>query len=102
MQTGSVQLAENVDMLYGEGAFKDSQPVQKTKTAAPVNNTAKRLSSGVIYTTVARDSLQSIATAFGVPMNTIVEFNPSVNFSALVPGVSIIIPSQSDVAALSG
>ena len=101
-QTGSIQLAENVDVLYGEGALKDSQPVQKIKANAPAGNTVKKLASGVIYTTLKRDTLQSISTMFGVPINTIVEFNPSVNFSALVPGVSIIIPSQKDIASFSG
>jgi hypothetical protein len=35
-------------------------------------------------------------------MSTIVEFNPSVNFSSLIPGVSIVIPSQSDAALFAG
>jgi LysM repeat protein len=101
-ETGSVQVAENVDVLYGEGALKDSEPVVKTKTAASTNNNAKKLASGVIYTSVAKDTLQSISAVFGVPIDTIVEFNPSVNFSALVPGISIVIPSQQDIASFSG
>jgi|GEM_PF-2408960 hypothetical protein len=101
-QAGNVQLAENMDVLYGEGALKDSGPVVKTKTITPTNTNTKKLASGVIYTSVAKDTLQSISSAFGVPIDTIVEFNPSVNFSALVPGVSIVIPSQQDVASFAG
>ena len=101
-QTGSIQLAENVDVLYGAGALKDSQPVQKIKANVPSGNAIKKLASGVIYTTVARDTLLTISAMFGVPIRTIVEFNPSVNFSALVPGISIIIPGPKDIISFSG
>lgn len=86
----SGSLAQDTDVLYGEGAFKDpGQPI-KTVTAAP--HTARQsLAGGAIYTVAAGDTLSSISTTFGVPMNTIIEFNPSVNFSSLVPGTSVII-----------
>jgi LysM repeat protein len=93
---GDLQPAENVDVLYGQGALKDFGPVIKTKAVSPVLP-HKGLAEGVVYTAVANDTLQSISTTFGVPMNTIVEFNPSVNFSPLSPGVSIVIPGKNDI-----
>ena len=98
VSAGSVQRAENVDMLYGEGALKDAEPVVKTKTTASVNNTKKALASGIIYTVVTGDTVKSISTTFGVPIDMIVEFNPSVNFSSLVAGISIVIPGENDIA----
>ena len=98
---GNSQIAENVDVLYGKGALKDPGQVIKTKTTAPANNSGKTLASGVIYKVAAGDTLSSISTAFGVPSNTIVEFNASVNFSALTPGISIVIPSQTDISLLA-
>ncbi len=100
--TGDVQAAENIDVLYGEGALKDTEPTEKTKTAATANTTEKNLTSGVIYTVVAGDTIQSISASFGIPIDTIIEFNPSVNFSILVPGVSIMIPSPQDSALFAG
>jgi LysM repeat protein len=90
-------MAENLDILYGKGAIKDPEQVIKTKTSAPANSGGKALASGVIYKVVAGDTLASISAAFGVPIDTIIEFNPSVNFSPLDPGISIIIPGQKDV-----
>jgi len=89
--------AENVDVLYGEGALKDSEPVVKTETTVSGSGATKGLAMGIIYTAVANDTLQSISAAFGVPMNTIVQFNPSVNFSPLARGVSIVIPGKNDI-----
>ena len=55
----SIQSAENTDVLYGEGAFKDAEPVVKTKTTAPRRACAtKALASGVIYK-VAAETLRS-------------------------------------------
>ena len=98
----SAQLAEDTDVLYGEGALKDPERAIKTSTTAALNSTTKPLAYSVIYKVVAGDTLASISTAFGVPINTIVEFNPSVNFSSLIPGISIVIPSQNDSALLGG
>lgn len=100
--TKSVQLAEDTDVLYGEGALKDPERAVKTSTTAASNFATKPLAYSVIYKVAAGDTLASISAAFGVPINTIVEFNPSVNFSSLIPGMSIIIPSQSDAALLEG
>ncbi len=94
---GGLQSVENVDVLYGEGALKDSEPVVKTKTTNAAGNNTKGLATGIIYTATANDTLHSISVAFGIPMNTIVEFNPSVNFSALGPGISIVIPGKNDI-----
>jgi LysM repeat protein len=94
-------IAENIDVLYGKGAVKDPEQVLKTKTAAPASNGGKPLASGVIYKVAAGDTLTSISVAFNVPIDTIVEFNPSVNFSSLDPGISIIIPSQKDISLLA-
>jgi LysM repeat protein len=97
-----VQLAENTDLLYGEGAFKDPERAVKTSTTAALNATTKPLAYSVVYKVAAGDTLASISAAFGVPINTIVEFNPSVNFSSLIPGLSIVIPSQNDAALFEG
>lgn len=93
----NLQVAENVDTLYGQGALKDSEPVVKTNTTNPATGSVKELAAGIIYTAAANDTLRSISAAFKVPMNTIVEFNPSVNFSPLEPGVSIVIPGTNDI-----
>jgi len=93
----NLQLAENVDVLYGQGALRDSEPVVKTKTTNSGSGGTTVLAEGIIYTAVANDTLRSISTAFKVPMNTIVQFNPSVNFSPLEPGVSIVIPGKNDI-----
>lgn len=98
----SVQLAENTDMLYGEGALKDPEEAIKTTTTALRPFTVAPLAYSVIYKVVAGDTLASISAAFGVPANTIIEFNPSVNFSSLIPGISIIIPSQNDISLFEG
>ena len=97
----SSQLAEDTDVLYGEGALKDPERAVKTTTAAS-NSAMKPLVYSVIYKVATGDTLASISTAFGVPINTIVEFNPSVNFSSLVPGSSIVIPSQNDATLFAG
>ncbi len=94
---GGSQLAEDVDVLYGEGALKDSQPVVKTTTNSSGSGNTKAPATGIIYTATANDTLRSISATFGVPMNTIVEFNPSVNFSPLSSGVSIVIPGKNDI-----
>jgi LysM repeat protein len=96
------QLAENMDVLYGEGALKDPEQVVKTNTNPMTNATTKPLASGIIYEVASGDTLTSIATAFGVPIDTIVEFNPSVNFSLLIPGISIVIPSANSAGLLAG
>jgi LysM repeat protein len=98
----SAQVAENVDVLYGEGAIKDPGQTIKTKTVPPSDGNGKKLAAGGIYSVTRGDTLASISVAFNIPINTIIEFNPSVNFSALTPGVSIIIPSQKDAALLEG
>jgi LysM repeat protein len=98
----SIQLAENTDVLYGSGALKDPEQAMKTTTTAPSNSATKPLAYSVIYAVAAGDTLASISNVFGVPINTIVEFNPSVNFTSLVPGISIVIPSQTDAALLRG
>jgi hypothetical protein len=98
----SIQPAEDVDMLYGEGVLKDAEPVVKVKTIASADNAGKIPASGIIYQVAAGDTVESISVTFGIPMNTIIEFNPSVNFSALSPGMSIMIPGQKDLALLSG
>jgi len=93
-----LQPVENADVLYGEGALKDAEPVLKTKTTAPVaSDTQTAPTSGTIYQVAAGETIQSISTAFGIPISMIVEFNPSVNFSPLSPGVSIVIPGQDDL-----
>jgi LysM repeat protein len=94
----STQLAEDTDVLYGEGALKDPEQAIKTTTTAASNSATKPLAYSIIYRVAAGDTLASISTAFGVPINTIVEFNPSVNFSSLIPGISIVIPSHNDAA----
>jgi LysM repeat protein len=91
------QLAENTDMLYSEGALKDPERAVKTSTTAASNAATKPLAYSVIYKVTAGDTLASISAQFGVPIDTIVEFNPSVNFSSLIPGISIVIPSQNDI-----
>jgi LysM repeat protein len=96
------QLTENTDLLYGEGALKDPERAVKTTTTAASNSATKPLAYSVIYKVAAGDTLASISTTFGVPINTIVEFNPSVNFSSLIPGISIVIPSQNDAALFEG
>ena len=94
----SIQAVENVDVLYNEGALKDAEPVIKTKTAPSTNNTKETLASGIIYTIATGDTVKSISATFGIPINMIVEFNPSVNFSSLIPGTSIVIPGENDIA----
>ncbi len=96
------QLAEDTDVLYGEGALKDPEQAIKTTTTAVSNSVTKPLAYSIIYRVAAGDTLASISTAFGVPINTIVEFNPSVNFSSLVPKISIVIPSQNAAALFEG
>ncbi len=98
----SAQMAEDTDVLYGEGALEDPGRAVKTTTTAASNSATKPLAYSVIYKVVAGDTLASISTAFGVPINTIVEFNPSVNFPSLTPGISIVIPSQSEIALFQG
>ena len=97
---GNIQIAGNTDVLYGEGAIKDPGQAIKTKTTAPTPK--KTLASAAIYKVATGDTAASIAKTFGVPIDTIIEFNPSVNFSALVPGISIVIPSQQDLISLEG
>lgn len=48
--------------------------------------------SGVVYTTRAGDTLQSIANTFGISQDKIRQFNGSVDFAQLDPGVPVIIP----------
>lgn len=96
-------MAENVDVLYNEGALKDPGQVQKTKPSsirAIGANSAP--TSSVIYQIKNGDTLESLSATFKIPMNTIVQFNPSVNFSPLSAGVSIVIPGQNDISLLSG
>jgi LysM repeat protein len=97
--TGEASLgsAERADVLFGEGAVRDPEAVVEAKTSAPANIARQALESGVIYQVAAGDTLQTIAIAFGVPKNKIVQFNPSVNFSPLNPGVSIVIPGEKDI-----
>ena len=97
-----VQPAEDTDVLYGEGALKDPERVVKTNMTAASSSVGKPLTHSVVYEVATGDTLASISVTSGVPMSTIVEFNPSVNFSSLIPGVSIVIPSQSDAALFAG
>jgi LysM repeat protein len=97
-----IQMAEDTDVLYGEGALKDPERAVKTTTTAASSSATKPLAYSVIYKVTTGDALASISAAFGVPINTIVEFNPSVNFSSLTPGISIVIPSQNDAALFEG
>lgn len=93
---------ENSDLLYGEGAIVDAGPVLKTKTTAPITSgPSNQLVAGVIYTVVSGDTIASIASEFNIPIDIIVEFNPSVNFSSLVPGISVVIPNQNDILSFS-
>lgn len=98
--TGAVTslIAENIDILYGKAAIKDPEQVIKTKTVAPTSGNGKTLASGIIYKVASGDTLASISATFSVPIDTIIEFNPSVNFSPLDPGISIIIPSSKDIS----
>ena len=98
----SVPLSENVDVLYNEGAVKDPGQIVKTQTTASATNISKPLASGVLYTVAKGDTSQSISAMFNVPIDMIVEFNPSVNFSSLVPGTFIVIPSQNSVSPFEG
>jgi LysM repeat protein len=91
---------ENEDVLYGEGALKDPAQIQKTKTFAPATDSEQAPTSSVLYQVAIGDTLRSISSAFGIPMNTIVQFNPSVNFSSLGSGTSIVIPGKNDIALL--
>jgi LysM repeat protein len=96
----SIQPAEDTDVLYNEGALEDPGRAVKTTTAVASSSATKSLTGGAIYKIATGDTLASISAAFGVPINTIVEFNPSVNFSSLISGISIVIPSKSDTALL--
>ena len=95
--SGNFQPSGSLDTLYGEAALKDSGPVIKTKAVASTAGAKKALASGVIYQVVTGDTVESISAAFNVPIDMIVEFNPSVNFFPLNPGVSIVIPGKKDV-----
>lgn len=91
--------AENVDVLYGEAAVKDSGPVVKsTTTASTTSHASQPVASGVIYTVSSGDTLESIAAKFNVSIDMIVEFNPSVNFSLLAAGIPLVIPAQNNIA----
>jgi murein DD-endopeptidase MepM/ murein hydrolase activator NlpD len=57
--------------------------------------------SGVVYQTMDGDTLQSISQAFNISQDKIVQFNPSINFSSLVSGTSIIIPGGTKLSALN-
>jgi len=94
--------AEDTDILYAEAALKDPGSFVKSKGPAQSANSKKQLISGVIYQISAGDTLQSIASAYGVPMSKIVQFNPSVNFYSLDPGISIIIPGEKDINVFYG
>jgi LysM repeat protein len=93
----SVGAGQDTDILYSQGALKDPGSFVVVKVAAPSTTSKKQLLSGVIYQVVEGDTLQSIASSFGVPKDKIVQFNPSVNFSTLDPGISILIPGSSDI-----
>lgn len=59
--------------------------------------------SGVIYDAQAGDTLQSIADAFGIPNDKIVQFNAAVDFSQIDPGTPIVIPGgTANALAASG
>jgi LysM repeat protein len=98
----SLGSAQDSDILYLEGALKDPGSFVSVKTASASTQTKKQLVSGVIYQIAVGDTLQSISASFGVPMNKIVQFNPSVNFSSLDPGISIIIPGEKDINVFAG
>lgn len=94
--------AENIDVLYNEGAVRDPGQVIKTKTAATTASASSSLASGVIYKVGNGDTLSSISAAFNVPIDMIVEFNQSVNFLSLTPGISIVIPSENNILPFAG
>jgi LysM repeat protein len=99
----NIASVHNIDALYEEGALRDPGEPLKMIAQSPADQSAKKpLIYGVIYQIAVGDTLDSIASAFNVPKSKIVQFNPSVNFSALDPGISIIIPGQKDVNAFSG
>ncbi len=101
--TTGLNPVEDTNVLYAEGALKDPGGFVKFKTSPPsANNGQKVLMSGIIYQVSTGDTLQSISSAFGVPMSKIVQFNPSVNFSSLVPGISIVIPGEDDINVFAG
>ncbi|HUC02242.1 MAG TPA: LysM domain-containing protein [Candidatus Paceibacterota bacterium] len=97
-----VGAVEDANVLYDDGALKASGQIQKTTSFAPSVSASKIPASSIVYQVKATDTLKSISAAFGIPMNTIVQFNPSVNFSSLAAGTSIVIPGQSDIAFPSG
>ena len=97
---------QNVDALYAQGAIKDSGVFVvfsggSGQVASGMRGAGKPLAYGVIYQVAAGDTLSSIASQFNVSENRIIQFNPSVNFSALIPGISIIIPGRNDINAFT-
>jgi murein DD-endopeptidase MepM/ murein hydrolase activator NlpD len=57
--------------------------------------------TGVVYQTQGDDTLNSISNNFGISKDKIQQFNPSVNFNALDPGVSIIIPGGTNASVVA-
>ena len=103
VNTGAeLRVAANDDVLYGEGALKDPEQPVKSSASPSVATNKKVLIYGIIYQVVAGDTLDSISSEFNVPKTKIEQFNPSVNFSALDPGISIIVPGEKDVNVFSG
>ncbi len=90
--------SENMDMLYGEGAFKDPGPATKFTTADITPHTQNSLASGIVYMTSSGDTIASLSAKFNVPIDMIVQFNPLVNFSTLASGIPIIIPGKNNIA----
>ncbi len=101
----SASLALNFNALYDQGAVKDPAVFVVSsgggRFAPAASGGKKSLAYGVIYQVAAGDTLSSIASQFNVSENRIIQFNPSVNFSSLIPGISIIIPGRYDVNAFT-
>lgn len=85
---GSAAIASALD---AEGAIKDPEAFTKESLKSSASTGAgaskKTLAYGVIYQVAAGDTLSSVANEFNVSENRIIQFNPSVNFSALIPGI---------------
>ena len=97
----SANSVPNVNALYDQGAIRDTGAFVASLNGGQhilgTQGGKKSLAYGVIYQVVAGDTLGSIARQFNVSAKRIVQFNPSVNFSSLIPGISIIIPGRNDV-----
>jgi LysM repeat protein len=92
----------NTDVLYGGGALRDTAQILAPQKVVTTSKAKKALATGIVYQIKTGDTLDSISASFGVPKDKIVQFNPSVNFSSLDPGISIIIPGERDLNIFTG